>query len=121
MAVAGPGRSLRMVLHREGPAVLERQPAIRAIEQRDMRLHRMAGQRRAIDREAVVHRRDLDLAGREILHRVIGAVMALMHFHGLGADREREHLMAEADAEYRLVCPPAPGTRGPAYAPTALG
>ncbi len=63
----------------------------------------MAGQRRAINGEAVVHRRDLDLAGREILHRVIGAVMALMHFHGLGADREAKHLVAEADAEYRLL------------------
>jgi hypothetical protein len=54
-----------------------------------------------VDREAVVHRGDLDLAGGEVLHRMVGAVMALMHLHGLGAEREAEHLVAEADAEGR--------------------
>ena len=60
-----------------------------------------AGQARAIDREAVIHRGDLDLAGREILDRMVGAVMALVHFHGPAAERDAEHLMAEADAEDR--------------------
>ena len=32
---------------------------------------------------------------------MIGAVMALAHLHRLGAERERHHLMAEADAEGR--------------------
>ena len=54
-----------------------------------------------VDREAVVHRGDLDLAGGEILHRMVRAVMALMHLHGLAAEREAEHLVAEADAECR--------------------
>ena len=34
---------------------------------------------------------------------MIGAVMALMHLHGLGADRQPEHLVAEADAEHRFA------------------
>ena len=68
------------------------------------RRHWPAG--RGIDRETVVHRDDLDLVGREILDRMIGAVMALSHFHRLGADRERHHLMAEADAEGRHLAPP---------------
>ncbi len=54
-----------------------------------------------VHREAVVHRGDLDLAGGEVLHRMVRAVMALMHLHGLAAEREAEHLVAEADAEGR--------------------
>ena len=32
---------------------------------------------------------------------MVRAVMALMHLHGLAAEREAEHLVAEADAEGR--------------------
>ena len=32
---------------------------------------------------------------------MVGAVVALLHLHGLGADGERQHLVAEADAEHR--------------------
>ena len=32
---------------------------------------------------------------------MIGAVVALVHLHGLGAERDAEHLVAEADAEGR--------------------
>ena len=32
---------------------------------------------------------------------MVGAVVALVHLHGLGADRDAEHLVAEADAEGR--------------------
>ena len=64
-----------------------------------MGLGRICRQRRAVNGEAVVHGGDLDLAGDEVLHRMIGAVMALVHFHGLGADRDAEHLMAETDAK----------------------
>ena len=35
MAVAGPGRSLGMILHREGRPVRQRNAAVRAVEQRD--------------------------------------------------------------------------------------
>src|SRR6266567_6490191 len=55
----------------------------------------------AVDREAVVHRSNLHLASAEVLHRMIGAVVTLMHFHGLRANRDAEHLVAEANAEGR--------------------
>ena len=55
----------------------------------------------AIDGEAVIHRGDLDLAGGEVLHRMVRAVMALMHLARGAAEREPQHLMAEADAEHR--------------------
>src|SRR5262245_39804496 len=65
MAVAWAGRRFGMVLHREHRLVPERDAAVRAVEQRDMRLGRVRRQGRAVDREAVVHRGDLDLAGAE--------------------------------------------------------
>ena len=66
-----------------------------------MSLLNAVGQRLRVDREAVVHRGDLDLAGGQVLDRVVGAVVALMHLHGLAAEGEAEHLVAEADAEGR--------------------
>src|SRR5437899_2000970 len=98
-AVARAGRGLGMVLHREHRLVLERDAAVRAVEQRHMRLDCVRGQRRAVDREAMVHRGDLDLAGGEVLHRMVRAMVALMHLAGGGANRDAEHLVAEADAE----------------------
>src|SRR5262249_3636245 len=100
-AVARSGRGLRVVLHREHRPVLERDAAGRAVVQRDMGLDRVRRQGRAVDREAVVHRGDLDLAGGEVFHRMVGAVVALVHLAGLGADRDPEHLVTEADAEGR--------------------
>ena len=49
----------------------------------------------------MIHRNNLDLAGGEILDRMIGAVMALRHLSRLGAQRQAQHLMAQADAEHR--------------------
>jgi hypothetical protein len=61
------------------------------------------GQALGIDRKAVVHRHDLDLAGGVILDRVVGAVMALVHLHRGAAERQRQHLVAKADAEHRKL------------------
>src|SRR5215470_7070629 len=47
----------------------------------------------------MVHRRDLDLSRGQVLDRMIGAMMALMHFHGLAADGNTEHLVAKTNAE----------------------
>src|SRR4051794_13110580 len=99
MTVARAGRRLRMVLHREYRLVLEREAAVRAVEQRDVGLLDILRQRLLVYREAVVHRGDLDLAGGEILHGMIRAVVALMHLRGLAAECDAEHLVAEADAE----------------------
>ena len=104
VAVAGAGRGFRVILHRKGRAVGERHAAVRAVEQRDMRLLHVGGKRSAVDGEAVVHRHDLHLAGGEVLDRVVRAVVALRHFHRPPADREPEQLMAEADAEQRNFC-----------------
>src|SRR5262249_27581524 len=101
VAVARTGRGFRVILDREHRLVLERDAAVRAVEQRYMRLLGVRRQRGAVDREAVVHRGDLDLAGGEVLHRMVRAVVTLMHLHGLAAEREAEHLVAQAYAECR--------------------
>src|SRR5205085_12130052 len=75
--------------------------AIGAVEQLDMGLGCALRQGRLIHREAVVHRGDFDLSGGLVLDRMIGAMMALMHLRSLGADREPEHLVAEANSKGR--------------------
>ena len=59
------------------------------------------GQAVAVHGEAVIHRDDLDLAGGQVLHRMVGAVMALGHLFGFRAQRQAQHLMTQADAEHR--------------------
>src|SRR5882724_8618373 len=61
---------------------------------RDVGLGRAFRQGRLVHRETVVHRGDFHLAGGLVLDRMIGAVMALMHLGGFGADRQAQHLMA---------------------------
>ena len=55
------------------------------IEQRDMANLDIVRQIGRVDRKAVIHRRDLDLVRVEILDRVVGTAVALMHFVCLGA------------------------------------
>ena len=90
-----------MMLDREDRLVLQPQAAIRSVEQRHMGLLDIVGKRLLVDGEAVVHRDDLDLARGIVAHRMVGAMMALMHLDGFGAEGEAEHLVAEADAEDR--------------------
>src|ERR1700678_2658046 len=99
MAVARARRGLGMILHGEGWPVGKRNAAIRAVEQRHMRFLGIRGQARPIDREAVVHRHDLDLASGEVLDWMVRAMMTLQHLDGPRADREPQELMAEADAK----------------------
>ena len=53
--------------------------------------------------EAVILRRDLDLAGGQVHHRLIAAVVAELELVGLAAERQTQDLMAEADTEDRLL------------------
>ena len=91
-----------MILYAERGLVGEFKATVAAVEQRDMRCAGALGQRLRIDREAVVHAGDFDCAVAQPLDWVVGAAMALVHLERLRADREREHLVAEANAEQRL-------------------
>ena len=70
------------------------------IQVRDLDVGR---QRARIDREAVILRGDFDLAGAELLHRMIRAAMAELQLERLAADSEAKNLVSEADAERRNV------------------
>ena len=58
-------------------------------------------QRCRVDGETVIHRDDFNLAGGEILDWMIGAMMALRHFHRLGAQREGQQLMPQTNPQKR--------------------
>ena len=53
-----------------------------------------------LDREAVVLGGDLDDAGAQVLDRVVGAAVAELELEGLHAERLRQELVPEADAEH---------------------
>ena len=54
---------------------------------------------RGVDREAVVVRGDLDLAGGAVHHRLVDAAVAVVQLVGAEAERPAEELVAEADPE----------------------
>src|SRR5260370_40905156 len=108
MAVLRAGAGFGMVLPREDRLVPELQPFVAAVEQRDMRDLGGWRQRLRQHAEAVVLAGDLDLAGDQVLHRMIGAAVADRHLARLAAERQRQELVAEAYAEE----PPAPRQQG---------
>ena len=98
-----------MVLDTEGLLALDADPAIGAVEQRDMGLLDIVRQGFTIDGEAVVHAGDLDEAfalapfAPDPLDGVVGAAMALEHLCRLRASRNAEHLMPQTDTEQRYI------------------
>src|SRR5260370_3275856 len=103
MAVLRSRTGLRMVLHGEDRLALNSQSFIATVEQRHMRHLDVLGQGLGDHAEAVVLAGDLDLAGLDVLHGMIGAAMADRHLFRAAAEREREELVAEADAKDRLL------------------
>ncbi len=75
----------------------------RAVEQRAVGDLDRSRQVAVGDREAMVLAGDLDLAGGQVLDRMVGAVVAERHLLGAAAQRQAEHLVAEADPEHRLA------------------
>jgi hypothetical protein len=69
----------------------------------------------------VVHRGDLDLAGGEILDRVVGAVVALMHLGGLAAEREASSWWPRQMPNIGLPVSISALMVGTAYLPVAAG
>src|SRR5688500_7534324 len=88
-----------MELHAERTARFVLDPLARPVVQVHVRRAHAGGQTLEIDREAMVLRRDLDLARREIFDRMIEPAMAELELERRRAERETEKLMAEADAE----------------------
>ena len=101
MAVHGARRGFGMILHAEYGLAFDADAAIGSVEQRDVGFLHALGQRFTVHGEAVVHGNDFNLAGFQVFHRMIGAMMALGHLAGIGAKCEAQHLMAEANSEHR--------------------
>ena len=98
---AGPGLASGWPWKQNAGRSVRASPCSDAVEQRDVRRRAVRGQRRRIHGEAVVLAGDHHAAGVEILHRMVGAVVAELHLHGLRAGGEAQQLVAEADAEHR--------------------
>src|SRR3569623_2445678 len=98
-----PRRRLRMTLKTERGFVGARKTRQRTVEQRNVRDAAIGRQRSRGDRESVILRRDQYLLAIQVLHRMIGDVMAEFHFHRLAARGQRHQLMAEANAEGRYT------------------
>ena len=75
-AVVRAGAGLGVVLHAEGVGVAGGEALAHAVVEVDVGEVGDAGQRVDGDGEVVVLARDLDVAGREVLDRVVGAVVA---------------------------------------------
>src|SRR6478735_9693181 len=104
--VVGPGSRLRVVLDAAGGDVEQADPFDRAVVEvhvgelglAELGLDDLAGL--ALDREAVVLRRDRDPSGPEVLDRVVGAAVAERQLERLQAGGPGQQLVAEADAEH---------------------
>src|SRR5712671_2015099 len=103
MAVLRAGTRLRMMLDRKHRLADDPQTLIGLVKKRQMRRLDSSRQAFRVDDKAVVLARDLDRAGQHILDRMIGAPVAARHFSRCAAEGQRQQLMTEADAEYRLA------------------
>src|SRR5215468_12570948 len=102
IGVVRSGRRLRVVLHGEhGPFTVTQPLAGAVVEVLVRRLPPARRHRRRVDGEAVVLRGDLDLAGGEILDRMVGAVMTERQLVSPPAGRQTEDLVAQTYAEGR--------------------
>src|SRR5262245_28352486 len=99
--VVRPRARLRVALEAERGAVGAPEALQAPVEQRYVRGLEVRRQRRRVDREAVILAGDDDAAALQVLHRVVGAVMAEFHLQRLRPRREAHELVAQADAEGR--------------------
>lgn len=97
------GAGFGVALHGEHGAVGELDTLQRAVEQRAVGYFGVGGQRVGVHFETVVLAGNHHFATVQILHRVVGAVVAEGHFAGFAAEGEAEQLVSQADAEHGLA------------------
>ena len=99
----GAGGVLRMVLDGEGRELFVAHTLDAVVVQVDVgQLHQLRIQTGHVHAEAMVLGGDFDLAGLEILDRLVAAAVAEFEFVGLAAIGQAEDLVAQADAEDRF-------------------
>ena len=70
-----------------------------AVKERDMGDREVGWQAICLDRKPVILGSDEDSARCQLLYRMIGAMVAELHFVGARTGCQRENLMAQADAK----------------------
>lgn len=103
VAVHRARRGLWVVLHGVDRLALDLDPTVGPVKERDMGFHNPFWQALRIHRKSVVHRRDFHLTGVFVFHRVVGAVVSVIHFDGLGAQGQSQHLVTKANSKNRDV------------------
>lgn len=94
MRIVRTGRSLGVILHREQRQVLVPHALQRVVVKIDVRqLDFARRQRIGINREVVIVRRDLDLAGVQLFHGMIPPMMAEFQLVGFAAQSDARQLM----------------------------
>ena len=88
-----------MILNAEDRQAFVPQPFERLVVQVDVAGLDVGGKSGRVDGEAVVLGRDLDLAGRLVPHRVVGASMAELELERVGTEGLAEQLVSQADPE----------------------
>src|SRR5690348_3937050 len=91
--VVRTGARLGVSLETERRAIRQCETLQAAVEERHVSDACVRGKRRGIDGEAVILARDHDAARVQILHRMVRAMMAELHLHGLRAHRESQQLV----------------------------
>ena len=96
----GAGAGLRVVLHRKGRHFLAPQPLKRVVVEVPVGhlCHRLV-QTPRVHGKPVVLAGNLNLARRQVLHRVVEAPVAELQLVGPGAQGQGQDLMPQADAE----------------------
>ena len=94
----GAGAGLWVVLHAEGVGTVDRQALQRAVVEADVGLGG-ARNRTGHHREVVVLAGDLDPPGGRAAHGDVAAVVTEAHLERASAQRQRQQLVAQADAE----------------------
>ena len=97
------GTGLRVTLEAEGGFVRAFNTLQRAVEQRLVGGSQGRRQTGFIHGKTVVLAGDHHYAAIQILNRVVGAVVAVTHFQGLGTGCQRQQLMTQTDAEDRDI------------------
>ena len=108
--VVRAGTGFRMSLEAERRLVSAMHALQAAIEQGLVRDAQSVRQARLVNREAVILAGDQHRAVFNVLHRMVGAVMAKLHFDGGGATGQAQQLVPQANAEHRDIrCQECPG------------
>ena len=95
---------LRMTLEAECRLVRALHPLQASIEQGLVSNPQVVRQTRFVNREAVVLAGDQYSAVIDVLHRMVGAVMAKLHFYRRGATGQAQQLVPQANSEHRDIC-----------------